>query len=94
MAHGSFGKRLAGRRWQRIRKRILTAEPLCRRCAEQGVVRLADQIDHIRRLEDGGGDEDANLRPLCVECHRIVSGGKMGCDASGMPRDPSHWWNK
>jgi hypothetical protein len=52
------------------------------------------EIDHIVRLEDGGSDDDENLRPVCRECHRILNGGKVGCDANGLPLDPDHWWHK
>lgn len=29
-------------------------------------------VDHIVRVVDGGTDDPANLRLLCIECHRLV----------------------
>jgi 5-methylcytosine-specific restriction endonuclease McrA len=50
-------------------------EPLCRRCAERGLVVAMDMVDHIipisvapdRRLDDG------NLQSLCNACHAVKS---------------------
>jgi hypothetical protein len=32
------------------------------------------EIDHIRAVADGGGDEDANLQLLCLQCNRRKHG--------------------
>ncbi|WP_425304587.1 HNH endonuclease [Sandarakinorhabdus limnophila] len=61
--------RKAGRPWQRIRRAILAAEPLCRLCLAKGRVAVAVEIDHEVPLAKGGTDDPANLRPLCRDCH-------------------------
>lgn len=33
-------------------------------------VRVRLQVDHIVQKEDGGGDEDENLRTLCQRCNQ------------------------
>jgi hypothetical protein len=37
--------RLRGRAAQERRKRILAAHPLCARCEERGITRLAEELD-------------------------------------------------
>lgn len=84
-------------RWQKLRLIILAREPLCRACTAQGRTRAATMVDHITPKARGGNDDEANLQPLCAECHdaktRAENGAKpRGADASGMPIDPSHPW--
>lgn len=92
-------------RWLRVRRRQLSREPCCRRCADQGVVRLAEQVDHIVPMSRGGSAFDpSNLQSLCAECHSYKSNhfdkaGKdwstrdlIGCDSDGYPLDASHPW--
>jgi 5-methylcytosine-specific restriction protein A len=59
-----------GAAWQRLRLRILGAEPLCRACKQQGRVTAADCVDHILAKAHGGTDDERNLQPLCTPCHR------------------------
>ena len=56
-----------GRQWQKTRLAVLTDEPLCRFCNEQGKTVAATEVDHI----DGNSfnNEGENLRPLCKSCH-------------------------
>lgn len=57
--------------WQRFRKLVLAAEPLCRHCASKGRVVAARDVDHIRPLADGGERLDwDNVQPLCGACHK------------------------
>ena len=69
----SIGKRagaaVGGRPWARLRKRILTAEPLCRPCSKHGRVTAATEIDHIRPRAQGGSNDPDNLQPICHACH-------------------------
>lgn len=66
--HSDHG-RLRGRAGQAQRKRRLEGEPLCRKCKERGVIRIAVEWDHIKPLSQGGDDSDANGQPLCRACH-------------------------
>jgi len=64
-------KRPRGRAAVAQRERKLAAEPDCRDCAERGFQTLAEEVDHIVRLEDGGTNDDENLRSLCKPCHKF-----------------------
>lgn len=60
--------RITGRKLQRIRNRVLKANPLCQACGLRGSV----EVDHIKPIFKGGEDSaysDANRQALCVECH-------------------------
>lgn len=72
-------KRVAGTRWLKLRRRILTDEPLCRLCLAVGRVTAATEIDHIHALHLGGAEFDpANCRPLCRDCHLDVTRDQRG----------------
>lgn len=60
---------MRGRKWQRIRWRVLTDNPLCVECEKSGKVRLATEVDHVIPLHKGGTDDPANLQGLCADCH-------------------------
>ncbi len=66
-------KRITGRALQRLRAELFAREPLCRACVALGVVRLATERDHIVPLEEGGRDDEANVQPLCIDCHDTKS---------------------
>jgi 5-methylcytosine-specific restriction endonuclease McrA len=53
--------------WRVIRLAHLRREPLCRFCAERGVVTGATEVDHV----DGDRTNHAppNLRSACKPCH-------------------------
>jgi 5-methylcytosine-specific restriction protein A len=53
--------------WKRLRKEILTSEPLCRACG----LELATDLDHITPVTQGGTDDPSNLQPLCRPCHDL-----------------------
>lgn len=61
----SASKRGYGRLWERLRAMVLAKEPLCRKCAQDGVTRAATDVDHIVPQSRGGTDEPNNLQPLC-----------------------------
>ncbi|MCB1510058.1 MAG: HNH endonuclease [Hyphomicrobiaceae bacterium] len=92
-------------RWQRVRRRQLAREPLCRACTLEGQETLASEVDHITPVSAGGAAFDpANLQSLCKPHHSIKTGSydkqgkdwsdweRRGCDEHGIPRDPSHPW--
>lgn len=56
-------------RWRRLRTAHMAAEPLCRMCGK-----LADLVDHITPILDGGAVlDDNNLQSLCKACHAVKS---------------------
>ena len=56
------GKRIMGRRGQRIRQKVLRRDPWCAwpECTE-----LATEADHIVPLEEGGDPGPENMQGLC-----------------------------
>lgn len=84
--------------WKRLRVSVLAGEPLCRHCTARGLTVAATEVDH--RDNDPSNNDLINLQPLCHSCHSRKTNAdmghrvSMGCDASGMPRDTDHHWNK
>jgi 5-methylcytosine-specific restriction enzyme A len=70
--------RIRGRRGMELRRRRLQAEPLCRLCRAEGIVRAAVTPDHIVPLAKGGTDTDDNIRCLCREHHLQVTAEQFG----------------
>ncbi len=68
---GNSTQRGYGSRWQRIRATVLAQEPLCRHCAERGEIVPAQEVDHIKPLARGGGNDRENLQSLCSRCHAL-----------------------
>lgn len=60
---------------------------LCQSCLKRGEYTQAQEVDHIKALEDGGTDDPDNLQAICTDCHKAKTAGKVGCDASGIPLD-------
>ena len=55
--------------WRSRRLRILVRDAYrCQACGRVVYGRAA-HVDHIKPLEDGGTDDDANLQVLCESCH-------------------------
>ena len=76
---GSTDKRIyTGRRLQVIRKRHFQREPLCVMCKARGIVRLAEELDHIVALANGGEDVPENRQGLCKECHAEKTRADLG----------------
>lgn len=77
--------RLIGRPWRRLRDECLKrANWLCVACDAAGRTRPADEVDHIKPLEDGGNNHQSNLQALCRECHREKTNREAA--ANGMVR--------
>lgn len=70
LQQGNAGKRLSGKRLQQRRARILGRQPLCVDCLILGRVTAAMELDHTEPLWEGGEDNEANLTPLCIDCHK------------------------
>ena len=64
-SRGSSHARGYGDKWRKLRRYILSMEPMCRHCRRM----VATELDHIIRKADGGTDNTSNLQPLCRECH-------------------------
>ena len=68
---GSRHERGYTNQWARASKAFLAQNPLCRRCAEEGIVQAARITDHISPHK---GDmvlfwDVTNWQPLCKPCH-------------------------
>ena len=84
---------LYGRRWRKLRALHLLRNPLCVMCKEDGIIRLATELDHIVK-HDGNLDlfyAWDNLQGLCATHHRsykarLERGKKTtACDIKGNP---------
>lgn len=60
-----------GQAWRRLRKLVLSEEPLCRHCRQKGRTTAASEVDHIvSRKKDQSREYDReNLQSLCKSCH-------------------------
>ncbi|MCG4260413.1 HNH endonuclease [Acetobacter senegalensis] len=80
--------------WRRLRAACLKRDPVC---MVAGCTRRSVVADHITPRSKGGADSLSNLRGLCIQHHNMRRQGNepwlKGCDASGKPNDPTHWWN-
>lgn len=76
-------------RWLRLRREVLTARPLCERCAEEGRVSAATEVHHVVPCETAANAREMetlmfnphNLMALCHRCHveehmRLGKGGR------------------
>jgi 5-methylcytosine-specific restriction protein A len=70
--------RLRGSGLQKRNAGILAKEPLCRRCKALGYIKAAEEVDHIVPLALGGTEAHTNLRPLCGDCHKVVTAEQFG----------------
>lgn len=75
---GSHDKRTTGTTWQNIRKRVLSNNPLCVHCQQEGRTTLAEEVDHILGLQFGGTDDLYNLQGLCKLHHAKKSALEQG----------------
>lgn len=63
----AMADRLRGRKWMRIRSRVMLKAKWC--CASCGSIAVKGEVDHIIPLAKGGTDDDDNLQLLCLACH-------------------------
>lgn len=68
---GSSADRGYGWRWQKLRNRYIAQHPVCEKCRENGVIRMATDVDHI--IPHRGAPallyDEGNLQSLCKSCH-------------------------
>ena len=95
---------LNGAAWAKLRRLVLTEQPLCADCERQGRITPSRDVDHVDN--DASNNERFNLVGLCTPCHSVKTQryeyfkrtGKWlpvkGCDVNGMPLDPNHAWSR
>lgn len=102
----SNGRTLAlnGAAWAKLRRLVLSEQPLCAECERMGRITASRDVDH--HDNDPTNNERSNLVGLCSPCHSektqrheyFLRTGKhlpvKGCDVNGNPLDPHHHWNK
>jgi 5-methylcytosine-specific restriction protein A len=71
-------ERIRGGTWMRTRQRVALAHGFA--CVDCGRAwhPSRDHIDHDTPLEQGGSNDDANLKPRCVECHQVKTTREAG----------------
>jgi len=62
-------QRIRGDTWMAIRRRVLLRDGY--QCCDCGRVHASNQIDHDTPLEQGGSNDDGNLKIRCVDCHAV-----------------------
>lgn len=75
--------RIRGRRLLAIRDRQFRKQPFCERCLAMGIRRVFDELDHVVPLGMGGAETASNRRPLCRECHVIITAEQFGRTLEG-----------
>lgn len=94
-------------KWQRLRKRKLSVDPLCYPCELRGRVVAATTVDHVIAVSSGGPVFPAldGLMSMCARCHnektnamdrpdRGARGRRFkGFDVHGNPIDPTDAWH-
>lgn len=68
----------SGRRWMETRQRVALAHGY--RCVACGKLWRShiDQIDHHIPRAQGGSNDDSNLRPMCIDCHKAKTAREIG----------------
>ena len=62
-----------GRAWREIRRRYVSAHPLCEMCLKEGRLTPVDEVHHIVPVSRGGSNDFSNLMSLCqeAECRTV-----------------------
>lgn len=96
MAEPAYKRWYKTARWQKLRRSVLDANPLCVFCSAAGRVEVAAICDHVERHR---GDEakfwSGPFQGLCKHCHdsakqRMEKSGRptLTFGADGWPLDP------
>ena len=73
--------------WQRLRRAILSKNPLCVYCQKAGRNEVATDVDHILAIVNGGRKYHVdNLQPLCKRCNSVKGARERGPRAKPPPR--------
>lgn len=75
-----YYRMIGSRRWQLLRKEVLTMHPTCERCQAEGYVTAATEVHHRRPVEYGINLMEkqrlmfnpGNLMALCHSCHVAI----------------------
>lgn len=62
--------RIRGRKWMDRRARWLQEHPLCCDCEAEGRTTVADEVDHVIPLWEGGADDETNYASRCIPHHQ------------------------
>lgn len=66
-------------RWRKVRKRYHNSNPLCVECKKSGYVVVADVVDHIQPIKNGGLELSIeNLQSLCHMHHNQKTAREQG----------------
>lgn len=81
---GAYGQGRGGRPWRRLRQEILERDKYlcqCEDCKASKQVTLADEVDHIVPISQGGTDDPSNLRAINSEHHKAKTAreARYGC---------------
>ena len=93
--------------WKRLRLAHLSLYPMCEGCAAMGRMTVANTVDHVTAVRDGGHPFPGHdgLSSYCAPCHsaktaRGTEAGaikstkpRRGCNPDGTPLDPAHPWS-
>jgi 5-methylcytosine-specific restriction protein A len=66
--------RITGNTRQAINRRIMMRDNglcQCAECKATGRLRIADEVDHVVPLWEGGAESDANRAAINAECHDV-----------------------
>lgn len=79
-------------KWLRLRRDILTKQPICQRCQAEGRLTAATEVHHVRPVEEAVTlaekrqrmYDPTNLRALCHDCHvrTHTEAGRSGREAT------------
>lgn len=79
-------------RWRRLRASALQLNPLCQDCRAMGLTVMADAVDHVHPISQGGDPFPPleGLRCLCTPCHsaKTARGPEAGAARTTRPRLP------
>ena len=73
----TYRRNITSRRWLALRRKKLTAHPLCEVCECEGLVVAASEVHHKRPVESAASQRDQellmydydNLMSVCHKCH-------------------------